>query len=104
LLLIVVLPLTGTPSSQHNRALCEVPSIELVPCWACEAEVRDDGTAKLEPWGKASHICARIVHPVGTSVNVHESAHGLAGMPGAVYSGFSLKDPDIPILKEAKAE
>jgi hypothetical protein len=79
-------------------------SIELVPCWACEAEVRDEWTEKLEPWGKASHICARIVRPKGTSVNVHESAQGLARTPGAVYSGFALEDPNIPVLKEAKAE
>jgi hypothetical protein len=37
---------------------------------------------------------------------VHESAYRLARMPGVAYSGLVSKDadPDIPILKEAKAE
>src|ERR1700730_2643798 len=73
---IVVLLLTGnvTFPAQPSCALRDVPSIEFVPCWTCEAEVRAEWTVKLEPWGKAPPNLDRRVRPKGACVNVHESA------------------------------
>ena len=100
-LVMVVLLLTGNVifPAQPSCALCDVPSIEFVPCWSCEAEVRAEWIVKLEPWGKASHIwteeCAQK-EPVSMCTNLHT---GYPECRVLFIRGLVRKTPtpDIPI-------